>query len=322
VGHRAVANAEVQAHPAVGHARSAARRSRLSIRQREAIAGYLFILPAVLGFALWTAGPMLYSLWLSFHSWDLVNPPVWNGLGNYQDMWNDRLFRTSLRVTLTYAAILVPLYQVFSFSMALLLNTKIRGIRFSRAAFYLPVVVPVAASSFLWGWMFNAEFGIVNYVLRELGFQKILWFQEPRPAMAAMVIMSMWIFGGTMVIYLAALQGVPEHLYEAAALDGANALRRLFVVTIPMMSPVIFFNFVLGIIGALQIFTQAYIITDGGPQNATRFYTLLIYQRGFRDFKMGYASAMAWVLFGIILLLSLLVFRSFGRMVYYEDEGR
>jgi multiple sugar transport system permease protein len=140
--------------------------------------------------------------------------------------------------------------------------------------------------------------------------------------MAAMVIMSMWIFGGTMVIYLAALQGVPEHLYEAAALDGANALRRLFVVTIPMMSPVIFFNFVLGIIGALQIFTQAYIITDGGPQNATRFYTLLIYQRGFRDFKMGYASAMAWVLFGIILLLSLLVFRSFGRMVYYEDEGR
>jgi multiple sugar transport system permease protein len=215
----------------------------------------------------------------------------------------------------------VPLFQLLSFAMAMLLNLKIPGISFFRSAFYLPVVIPVAAASFLWGFIFNSEFGLLNYVLRQLGIDKILWFQEPRYAMAAMVIMSLWLFGGTMVIYLAALQGVPEHLYEAASLDGANALRRLFVVTIPMMSPVIFFNFVLGVIGALQIFTQSYIITDGGPQNSTRFYSLMIYERGFRDFQMGYASALAWVLYLFIMALSLLIFRSLGRMVYYEEEG-
>ena len=298
-----------------------AASTRMSLRRKEAVTGYLFILPAVLGFVLWTAGPMLYSLWLSFHSWNLVQPPKWIGLGNYERMWNDRLFWKSVRSTLTYAMIAVPLLQVLSFSMALLLNLPIPGIRVFRAAYYLPVVVPVAASSFLWGFIFNSEFGLLNYIVRQLGFDKILWFQQPRYAMAAMVIMSLWIFGGTMIIYLAALQGVPTQLYEAAALDGANALRRLFVVTIPMMSPVIFFNFVLGVIGALQIFTQAYIITDGGPQNATRFYSLLIYQKGFRDFQMGYASALAWVLFGFILVVSLLIFRTLGRMVYYEDQS-
>ena len=293
----------------------------MSLRRRQALTGYLFILPAVLGFILWTAGPMLYSLWLSFHSWNLVQPPKWIGLGNYERMWDDRLFWKSVRSTLTYVVIAVPLLQLLSFSMALLLNLPIPGIRFFRSAYYLPVVVPVAAGSFLWGFIFNSEFGLLNYVLRELGFDKILWFQQPRYAMAAMVIMSLWVFGGTMVIYLAALQGVPAHLYEAAALDGASALRRLFVVTIPMMSPVIFFNFVLGVIGALQIFTQAYIITDGGPQNATRFYSLLIFEKGFRDFQMGYAAALAWVLFAFILVVSLLIFRTLGRMVYYEDQG-
>jgi len=316
-----VVSLETEVQTGVAQPAIAVRSSRLSLRHKEALAGYIFILPAVLGFVLWTAGPMLYSLWLSFHSWNLVQPPKWIGLGNYQEMWNDRIFWASVRATLTYAAILVPLFQLLSFSMALLLNSKLPGITFFRSAFYLPVVVPVAAASFLWGFIFNSEFGLLNYVLRELGFGKILWFQEPRPAMAAMVIMSLWLFGGTMVIYLAALQGVPEHLYEAASLDGANGLRRLVVVTIPMMSPVIFFNFVLGVIGALQIFTQSYIITDGGPQNATRFYSLMIYERGFRDFKMGYASALAWVLFLFILLLSLLIFRSLGRMVYYEEEG-
>jgi ABC-type sugar transport system permease subunit len=317
-----VASAEAKVQPVVGKPAIAVRRSRLSLRHKEAIAGYLFILPAVLGFILWTAGPMLYSLWLSFHSWNLVQPPKWIGLGNFRKMWDDRLFWKSVRVTLTYAAILVPLFQLLSFSMAVLLNRKVRGIRFFRAAFYLPVVVPVAAASFLWGFIFNSEFGLINYLLRQLGFDKILWFQEPRYAMTAMVIISLWVFGGTMVIYLAALQGVPEHLYEAAALDGANAFRRLFVVTIPMLSPVIFFNFVLGVIGSLQIFTQAFIITEGGPQNATRFYSYMVFVKGFRDFQMGYASALSWVLFAFILLLSLLIFRSLGRMVYYEEEGR
>jgi multiple sugar transport system permease protein len=316
-----VASAEANVQPALGQASIAARSSRLSLRHKEAIVGYIFILPAVLGFILWTVGPMLYSLWLSFHAWNLIQSPKWIGFGNYREMWDDRIFWASVRATLTYAVILVPLFQLLSFTMALLLNSKLPGIRFFRAALYLPVVVPIVAATFVWQWMFHSEFGLINYFLGKLGIDKILWFQEPRYAMAAIVIMSLWVFGGTMVIYLAALQGVPEHLHEAAALDGASALRRLFVVTIPMMSPVIFFNVVLGVIGSLQIFTQAYIITDGGPQNATRFYSFMIYQRGFRDFQMGYASALAWVLFLFILLLSLLVFRFLGRMVYYEEEG-
>ena len=190
-------------------------------------------------------------------------------------MWNDRIFWASVRATLTYAVILVPLFQLLSFSMALLLNSNDPGNSlFSAPPFTfrswcrLPRPRSCGDSSSILSSV------LLNYVLRELGFDKILWFQEPRYAMTAMVIMSLWVFGGTMVIYLAALQGVPEHLYEAAALDGASALRRLFVVTIPMMSPVIFFNFVLGVIGALQIFTQAYIITDGGP--AKRHSLLLI----------------------------------------------
>lgn len=304
-------------------ATSAARkRARLSLRQREAINAYLFIAPAVLGFILWTAGPMVYSAWMSLHEWNMVQPAKYVGLGNFREMWNDKLFWKSLRVTLTYAFVLVPIFQVISLLTALLLNTSVRGITFFRSAFYVPVVVPVVAGSFLWGWIFNPEFGLLNSYLRKLGLDKILWFQDPQWAMTAMVIMSLWTFGGTMVIYLAGLQGIPAHLYEAAEIDGAGPFRKFFTVTIPMMSPVIFFNFVLGLIGALQAFTQAYVITDGGPQNATLFYTLYIFRKGFTDFEMGYASALAWVLFFIVLLLSLLVFRSFGRMVYYEDDGR
>ena len=298
------------------------RRARLSLRRREALSAYLFIAPAVLGFILWTAGPMVYSAWMSLHEWNMVQPAKYIGLGNFREMWNDKLFWQSLKVTIVYAAVLVPLFQVLSLLTALLLNSSVRGVTFFRAAFYIPVVVPVVAASFLWGWIFNPEFGLLNSYLRKLGFDKILWFQDPHWAMTAMIIMSLWTFGATMVIYLAGLQGIPAHLYEAAEIDGAGALRKFGTVTLPMMSPVIFFNFVLGLIGALQAFTQAYIITDGGPQNSTLFYTLYIFRKGFTDSEMGYASALAWVLFFIVLVLSLLVFRSFGRMVYYEDEGR
>jgi multiple sugar transport system permease protein len=298
------------------------RRTRLSLRRREALSGYLFIAPAVLGFILWTAGPMVYSAWMSLHEWNMVQPAKYVGLGNFREMWHDKLFWQSLKVTIIYAAVLVPLFQILSLLTALLLNSSVRGVTFFRAAFYVPVVVPVVAASFLWGWIFNPEFGLLNSYLRKLGFDKILWFQDPHWAMTAMIIMSLWSFGATMVIYLAGLQGIPAHLYEAAEIDGAGAFRKFGTVTLPMMSPVIFFNFVLGLIGALQAFTQAYIITDGGPQNSTLFYTLYIFRKGFTDFEMGYASALAWVLFFIVLVLSLLVFRSFGRMVYYEDEGR
>ncbi|CAN5342102.1 sugar ABC transporter permease [soil metagenome] len=297
-------------------------RSRLSIKHREMLSGYLFILPAVLGFIAWTAGPMVYSAWMSLHEWNLIQPAKYVGLDNFREIWHDDLFWQSLKVTFKYAAILVPVFQIVSLLTAMLLNTNVRGVTIYRAAFYLPTVVPVAAASFLWGWIFNPEFGLLNHYLRELGFSKILWFQDPQWALTAMVSMSVWTFGGTMVIYLAGLQGIPQHLYEAAEIDGATAWRKFVNVTLPMMSPVIFFNLVLGVIGALQAFTSAYIITDGGPQNGTLFYTLYIFRKGFTDSEMGYASALAWVLFAIVLVLSVFVFRSFGRMVYYEDEGR
>jgi multiple sugar transport system permease protein len=297
-------------------------RSRLSIKHREMLSGYLFILPAVLGFIAWTAGPMVYSAWMSLHEWNLIQPAKYVGLDNFREMRHDDLFWQSLKVTFKYATILVPIFQIVSLLTAMLLNTNVRGVTIYRAAFYLPTVVPVAAASFLWGWIFNPEFGLLNHYLRELGFSKILWFQDPQWALTAMVIMSVWTFGGTMVIYLAGLQGIPQHLYEAAEIDGATAWRKFINVTLPMMSSVIFFNLVLGVIGALQAFTSAYIITDGGPQNGTLFYTLYIFRKGFTDSEMGYASALAWVLFAIVLVLSIFVFRSFGRMVYYEDEGR
>ena len=297
------------------------RRSRISLRRREAISGYLFILPAVLGFFLWTAGPMVFSAWISFHEWDLLRDPEWIGLGNYRRMLDDPLFWKSLRVTFAFVFIFVPLFQLLSFAIALLLNANARGISFFRTAYYLPTIVPVVASSVLWSWVFNSEFGLLNSVLRRFGFTKILWLQDPDYALFSIIVMSLWTFGGTMVIYLAGLQGIPQHLYEAAAIDGAGPWRRFRDVTMPMMSPVIFFNLVLGFISALQTFTQAYIITDGGPQNSTLFFALYLYRKAFRDFPMGYAAALAWVLFGIVLLFSLLLFRSFGRMVYYEDEA-
>lgn len=299
-----------------------AERSRLSIKHREMLSGYLFILPAVLGFIAWTAGPMVYSAWMSLHEWNLIQPAKYVGLDNFREMRHDDLFWQSLKVTFKYAAILVPIFQVVSLLTAMLLNTNVRGVTLYRAAFYLPTVVPVAAAAFLWGWIFNPEFGLLNHYLRKLGFGKILWFQDPQWALTAMIIMSVWTFGGTMVIYLAGLQGIPQHLYEAAEIDGATAWSKFINVTLPMMSPVIFFNLVLGMIGALQAFTSAYIITDGGPQNGTLFYTLYIFRKGFTDFEMGYAAALAWVLFAIVLVLSIFVFRSFGRMVYYEDDGR
>jgi multiple sugar transport system permease protein len=295
-------------------------KTRSSLRRREAITGYLFILPAVLGFLLWTAGPMAYSFWMSLHEWDLLTSPEWVGFGNYRDMWDDPLFWKSLRVTFYFLFVSVPLFQLLSFGVALLLNVKVRGISFFRTAYYLPTIVPLVASSVLWAWVFNSEFGLLNALLRKFGISKILWLQDPTWAMPALIVMSLWVFGGTMIIYLAGLQGIPAHLYEAAELDGAGEWNKLLNITVPMMSPVIFFNLVLGLIGSLQTFTQAYVITNGGPQNSTLFYALYIYRRAFTDFKMGYASALAWVLFGIVLLFSILVFRSFGRMVYYEDE--
>jgi len=298
------------------------RTARSPVARQEAFYGYLFIAPAVLGFLIWIAGPMLVSAWLSLTEWDLLTPPVFVGLSNYQTMFQDPLFWKSLRVTAYFTLVSVPLFQALAFAVALLMNVKVRGITLFRTIYYLPSIVPVVSNALLWAWVFNSDFGLLNAGLRALGVPKVLWLQDANWTMPALITMSLWGLGGAMLIYLAGLQGVPQQLYEAAEIDGANYWHRFRHVTIPLMSPVIFFNLLLGLIGALQTFTQAYIITNGGPQNATLFYALYIYRRAFTDFKMGYAAALAWVLFAIVLVLSVLVFRYLGRQVHYEDEGR
>jgi ABC-type sugar transport system permease subunit len=303
---------------------SANPRRRLSIRQREAITGYLFILPALLGFVLWYAGPMLYSAWISFHEWDLLSPPKWAGLSNYHRMANDPLFAQSLKVTFKYVFVSVPLIQITGFAIAMLLNMKVRGQAVFRTIYYLPTIAPLVAGSVIWMWIFNSDFGLLNDVLRQLGFKKVLWFQEPRWALWVIILFSVWGFGATMVIYLAGLQGVPQELYDAAALDGARFWHRLFDVTIPMTSPVILFNTLLGTVFAFQNFVPFYLLSNrvGSPHNSTLVYSLFLFRQAFISYRMGYAAALAWVLFLIVLIISLVGFRLARRWVYYEVEGQ
>jgi multiple sugar transport system permease protein len=301
--------------------RKVARPLRLSMRQRRNLAGYLFISPVILGYLFWVAGPMLVAIWLSLTEWDMLRPATFVGLSNYQQMLYDDLFWKSLSVTFYFTLVSVPLSLAFSFALALLVNVNVRGIAIFRMLFYLPSIVPLVVSAVLWLWIFNSELGLLNAVFHWVGLPKVLWLQDSNWAMPALIIMSMWTVGGGMVIFLAGLQGIPVHLYEAAEIDGANYWQRFWNVTIPMMSPVIFFNLVIGLIAALQNFVPGYLMTQGGPQNSTLFYGLYIFRSAFRDFKMGYAAALSWVLFAIVLVLSVFVFRYLGRLVYYE-EGR
>ncbi len=290
----------------------------LSLGQRETILGWLFISPAILGFALWTAGPMIASIWLSLSKWDLITAPRFVGTANFQKMFVDRLFWKSLVVTIYYTGVHVPLTLVLAFAVALLLNTRVRGMALYRTLFYMPSIVPAVANAVMWVWIFNSEFGLLNVLLRALGLPKVLWLQDPRWAMPSIIVMSLWGLGNTMVIYLAGLQGVPQQLYEAAEIDGAGSWARFWNVTVPMLSPVIFFNFVMQIIGSFQVFTVGYIMTAGGPAFATLFYVLYLFRNAFQYFEMGYAASLAWVLFLIIFGLSLITFRTSARAVYYE----
>ncbi len=295
-------------------------RRRLTLSQREAMFGWLFILPAVLGFVIWVAGPMIYSGFLSLTDYDLLTPPRFVGLANFTRMFNDPLFYKSLWVTVLYTVFHVPLTLGLAFGVALLLNTKIPRMAFFRTLYYLPSIVPAVASAVLWVWIFNSEFGLLNLVLRSLGLKKVLWLQDPNTALAALIVMSLWNMGGVMIIFLAGLNGIPEEMYEAAKIDGAGYRANFRYITIPMMTPIIFFNLVLEIIGSFQVFTAGFLVTQGGPNYSTNFYVLYLFNNAFSYFDMGYASAMAWVLFFIVLIFSVLIFRSGGRWVYEADE--
>jgi len=292
-----------------------ARRPRLS---REAW-GLLFISPWLAGFLLFTAGPMLASLVLSFCKYDL-HSLTWVGGKNYQVLLTrDPLFWKSLTNTAIYALFTVPLGLAGSLLLALLLNHPVRGIAFFRTTFYLPSLVPAVASALVWSWVFHPDAGLLNYALSLVGIEGPKWLHDPKTALASLILMSLWgIGGGRMIIFLAGLQGISDELYEAASLDGARGWTIFRHITLPMLTPTLFFNLVLGIIGSFQVFTSAYVMTAGGPNNATMMYVLYLYNNAFRYFKMGKASAMAWILFVILLAFTVVQFRSASKWVYYE----
>lgn len=294
------------------------RRGRAALRRN--VEGYLFILPWLLGFIIFLAGPMAASVGLAFVKWSFVGVPEWVGLGNFLYMFQQDLFYKSLYNTAYYTFIAVPFHLVVALLAAILVNQKVRWINFYRTAFYLPSIVPSVAVSYLWLWIFNPQFGLLNAAFELVGIPSQQWLFDPAYAKLAYIFMSLWTIGGAMIIYLAGLQNIPDSLYEAASVDGANAWTRLVHVTVPMLTPVIFFNLVMGIIGSFQIFTAVYLMTAGSPENSTLFYVLYLYRKGFEDLDFGYASALAWFLFLIIVLFTMLQFRLAQWWVYYEAE--
>lgn len=293
----------------------------MGFKARESLTFYLFLAPWFLGFILFTIGPIIASAVLSLTKYDIVLPPRFIGINNYRDLFaSDRLFVVSLYNTGYYVLFFVPLQIALSLALALLLNIRVHGIPVYRTLFYIPSIVPAVANSILWIWIFQPQWGLLNYGLSLFGVKGPLWLSSVVWAKPSLIIMSLWGSGGSMIIFLAGLQGIPQHLYEAAQLDGANLWRRFWNVTLPMLTPTTFFVMVLGIIGSFQVFTQAYIMTGGGPANSTLFYMLYLYRRAFVFQNMGYASAMAWILFVIIFVLTLVQFATARRWVYYEGE--
>jgi len=303
--------------------RSWLRLRKLTLHRREAFAGYLFALPAILGLAIFTLGPITATLVYSFTRYEIITPAVWEGFENYRRLFTaDRYFLKALWNTFYFAALSVPVNIGLALGLALLLNHPIRGQSLYRTFFYLPTVVPLVAGSLLWAWLFNGEYGLINILLGYLHLPQLPWLTSEHLSKPALVIMGLWNAGGGMIIFLAALQGVPRSLYEAARLDGAGSWSSFRHITLPMISPAMFFMTVMGLIGALQVFAQAYLMTAGGPVNSTLFYVLYLYREAFQNLNMGAASAMAWVLFLIILAISGLQFAFARRWVYYEGQAK
>jgi multiple sugar transport system permease protein len=296
----------------------------MSRRRRDLVNGLLFASPWLIGFGVFIAYPLLASLYESFCDYDAIRAPHWVGLQNYHRLFTeDDLFWKSLWNTLYMAIFGLPVGLIASLGIALLLNQKLKGIAFYRTLYFLPSITPVVATSILWLWLLNPQMGLVNVALGKIGVSHPpAWLTDPFWAKPALILMGLWGIGGGMVIYLASLQDVPVELMEAAALDGAGRFQQFRHVTFPAISPVLLFNLIMGLIGSFQYFTQAYVMTNGGPQDATLFYALHLFNKAFLDFQMGYASAMAWVLFVITLVCALIVFRTSARWVYYAGETR
>jgi len=295
------------------------KQRRLSMGRREALFFYFFISPWIIGFLVFQIGPILASLYFSFTSYAIVDSPQWIGTRNYlRAFTQDRLFWTSLWNTFYYVGFGVPLNVVFAFLLAVLLNAEIRGRISYRVAYYIPSIIPGVAGAVLWLILLNPRLGLINMALGVFGIQGPNWLASPQWSKPAFILMSLWGVGGAMIIYLAGLQGIPVELYEAADIDGASTAAKFTRITIPLMSPIIFYNVVTQIIGSFQVFGSAFIMTGGGPLNSTRFYMLHLYDYAFAYFRMGYASALAWVLLLIIVVFTLLVFRGSSAWVFYS----
>lgn len=314
----------MQTHPSTGGAivHERAPHSRRPARRwnREAFHAYVFMSPAILGLLLFTIGPVVVSLVLSFTEYNILTAPQWIGLANYSAMFAEPLFWQALRVSVIYSVVSVPLSLTLSLGLAVLLNHKMRGTMLFRSIYYLPTVISGVGVAMLWRWLFNAEFGAINVLLGNIGIHGPAWLLDARWALGALIITSLWGIGGTTLIFLAGLQGVPQELYEAAEIDGAGRWVQFRRITMPLISNVTFFNLVLGIIGALQVFTDAFVITRGGPNHATLFLSVYLYQHAFQYLNMGYAAAIAWFMFMMVMVLTLVVFKSSPLWVYYENE--
>lgn len=287
----------------------------------EARWGYLFISPWALGFLLFTAGPMIASMYFSFCRYNVIKPPVWIGLENYSYMVNggDSLFWQSVKVTLQYVVQRVPLAVGGALVGAIILNQSIKGRVIYRALFFIPSITPAVAALLVWGWVLNAKYGLVNSLLEQIGIQGPSWFGDPRWAVRSLVMIGLWgsIGGPDAIIFLSALQDIPGVYYEAAEVDGANWLQLQRHITLPLLTPAIFFVLVLTVIGTFQVFTAAYVATGGGPAYATYFYILHLYNKAFQYYEMGYASALAWVLAAVLLVVTYLQQRGSERWVFY-----
>jgi multiple sugar transport system permease protein len=298
------------------------RIPRLKLRQREAILFYLCISPWLIGFVLFYLGPILASFYFSLTEWDLLTSPEFVGMENYIRLFTrDPLALKSFKVTLVYTLVYVPLDLVFGLSLALLLNQKIHGMGVFRTAYYLPSVLSGVAYVVMWMWMFNPQHGLINTLLSYAGIQGPRWLLDPKWALSALIVMSLWGVGRSMVIFLAGLQDIPIVLYEAAEIDGASRSKKFWSVTLPLLTPSLLFNLIFGIILTFQTFTNAFVATNGGPLDSTLFYVLYLYRKAFEHLQMGYASAMAWVLFLIVLICTLLIFLTSGKWVFYRSIG-
>jgi multiple sugar transport system permease protein len=296
---------------------------RTPSKAREALYGYLFLTPWVLGLLIFLVGPMIASLYYSLTSYNVLRPPEFIGLANFRRaLFEDDLFWPSLGRTFRYAFYSVPLGMVGSLALALLLNQNLWGTSSFRTMFFLPYVTPVVATAILFQWLFHTQLGPVNVGLSAIGIKGPGWLTDKDWALPTLVLIALWgsLGGNRMMVFLAGLQGVPESLYEAAELDGAGALRKFVNITLPMISPTLFFNLVLGIIGALKVFAMSFIATQGGPNYATWFYALHIYRHAFQYFEMGYSSCLAWMFAIVLFTFTLLQVRLSNRWVFYAGE--